>query len=169
MFMLKSRVENNEKDKLFNCLVRLFQEKQWGFTQEQADTTGKMVVGKLVNCLWYFDPFWDRLKTRGITPPDVFQPFTGCRRLKEQKKKIPQLNTVELQENIESISDILMLPWIENPSSAGLKKIMDLLITDLSKYHKFMTGMQKCSNNNHQSPEPIRNFNDSWTLVTVTK
>ncbi|KAH3835855.1 hypothetical protein DPMN_109223 [Dreissena polymorpha] len=46
---------------------------------------------------------------------------------------------------------------------------MDQFITDLRKYHTFLTGMQKRSNNNHQSPEPIRQFNDSWSLITVNK
>ena len=51
------------------------------------------MVSTITNCLWYLDPFLERLEARSITVPKLFKGLTGYRELKKQKKKIPQVIT----------------------------------------------------------------------------
>jgi hypothetical protein len=56
--------------------------------------TGKHVVNSLTDFMWYMDPFWGTLEQRSIRTPDDIKHLTGHRHLKEQKKKIPQVQSV---------------------------------------------------------------------------
>lgn len=64
---------------------------KWGFTSQQVSSLGTHVVSTLTEALWFLDPFWERLKSRGINVPKPLSPMTGYRDLKSQKKKIPQV------------------------------------------------------------------------------
>lgn len=85
------RTENNQKDRLFNHTVGLFKKNKWGFTNQTAETTGKLVIETITNTMWYLDPFWERLNSRSVSVPDCLRPLTGYREFRKQKKKLPKV------------------------------------------------------------------------------
>jgi hypothetical protein len=60
-----------------------------------------------------------------------------------------------------------MLPWIMNPSMKRLKEeIVEKIVSEVRKYHTFLTGMKKRAVSNHEKLEPVRGFHDNWMLDT---
>lgn len=74
---------------------------------------------------------------------------------------------VELKENIEKLGELLMLPWLMNADMSVLKIAIEGLISQMTKYHTFLTGMKKRTDTNQNKVEPVRGFNDNWTLRTI--
>ena len=77
--------ERNNKDRLYNSVLRLFERKELRWRSDTASTHGTRFVRTLTNVLWYIDGYRDVLKKQSLAIPNVFQDFTGYN-IPEQSK-----------------------------------------------------------------------------------
>lgn len=75
-----------------------------------------------------------------------------------------QTVAAELKENVNSISELLLLPWILNKNFTLFKDALVSLVDGVNKYYKFLTDMKERTAENSKSTEPIRNLDDSWSI-----
>ena len=90
-FMSFFREQKNEKDHLYNDIIKVIQTNDVGFTKQQAGTVGVHVVQTLTSLFWYLDPFHERFNSRAVQLPDMFKDLKGYRQFKKQHKKVPQV------------------------------------------------------------------------------
>ena len=76
------------------------------------------------------------------------------------------LESTEFKAAINEVSKIL-LPWIEKTDMLPCKTLIEQFVSDLQKYHAFLTGMNERTKSNQSLQEPVRSFNDNWTLKTL--
>lgn len=89
---MKCRNEVTAKDQLYNNIIAMLTNSGIGFTSNQAETVGKHVVTTLADALWYLDPHREKIEKRSIVLiPKMFKPMMGCRNLKQQHKKTPEV------------------------------------------------------------------------------
>ena len=66
----------NKKDKMFNDIVTLFNQKKWKWSNE-GDTHGKKFINDLRDALWYIDGHHSILEQRSCSIPEPFNKFVG--------------------------------------------------------------------------------------------
>ncbi len=80
-------VERTKKDKLFNDLLRLVEEKELKFSHSQLES-GKSYLTSVTSAIWYIDGHQSTLSSRGCEIPELFKPFKGynCPSLAKHRK-----------------------------------------------------------------------------------
>ena len=61
-----------------------------------------------------------------------------------------------------------MLPWSASQEKKDFCQILEKTIEGLKKYYNFLRNMQVKATRNHEQTQPIRNFNDNWSLSVIT-
>ena len=79
-----------------------------------------------------------------------------------------KLSCEDLKSNCETISELLLIPWINAESNKKFKDIIEELVSQISKYITFLNGMNERAKNNHEKTEPVRDFKDNWELKTIS-
>ena len=82
-----------------------------GWKPSSVSTIGVRLVTKLSKCLWYIDPHWDKLVSRGVHMPVRFARFRGYNDFRQQKRKVTQLCSSVLNDHIQELSGLVMQPW----------------------------------------------------------
>ena len=70
----------------------------------------------------------------------------------------------ELKEKIDSVSDLLVLPWILNKTFSHFRSSLTSLVNGLNKYHSFMTDTKQITIDNNQMEEPVRSLDDNFSI-----
>ena len=78
-----------------------------------------------------------------------------------------QLVATELKDEAEKLGELLLLPWLLRSDVAPFREAIESLHSSMSKYHSFLTGMQKRTTANQNKTEPVRSFHDSWSMKVV--
>ena len=73
----EKKKECNSKDRLYNAIVDLLQEKDVAFSSTEVDHVGVNLVRTLQECLWYIDGRHANFEHHSSPIPDVFSRFTG--------------------------------------------------------------------------------------------
>ncbi|WAR27915.1 hypothetical protein MAR_013619 [Mya arenaria] len=73
----------------------------------------------------------------------------------------------DLEENIDKLGQLLIMPWILNPKFATFKTAVENLSDGLKKYKGFLKSMTHRTKANMDSTTPVRNLNDSWILKII--
>lgn len=98
---LPVRIESprTNKDRLFNDLIALFDEKKWTW-HDGGRTLGKNVISSLCDTLWYIDGHHSTLEVRSGSIPAPFDRFDGYNvpeRSKHRKRKSSNRSSTILQ------------------------------------------------------------------------
>ena len=75
-----------------------------------------------------------------------------------------QMVATELKEKIDSVADLLMLPWILNKTFSLFRSSVTSLVNGVNKYHSFMTVMKQKTTVNNQMEEPVRSLDDNFSI-----
>lgn len=62
----------------------------------------------------------------------------------------------------------MLVPWINAENNKKFKDIIEELVSQISKYITFLSGMNERAKDNHNKTEPVRDFKDSWELKTIS-
>ena len=73
----EKKKEYNSKDRLYNSIVHLLQEKDVAFSSTEVDHVVVNLVRTLQECLWYIDGPHANFEYHSSLIPDVFSRFTG--------------------------------------------------------------------------------------------
>ena len=76
-----------------------------------------------------------------------------------------QMVATELKEKIDSLTDLITLPWLLNKKFSHFKESLVMLVNGLSKYYSFMTVMKQRTADNNRKEEPVRSLDDSWSIT----
>ena len=106
--ILPARLEpRNNKDKLFNDLVLLFEKKDWKW-RDGGDTHGKKFRSNLCDVLWYIDGHHETLEARSCAIPTPFNTFTGYNtpgKIKHRKQQAGNLNVDVLLKHVDMLKE----------------------------------------------------------------
>ncbi|WAR16035.1 hypothetical protein MAR_030629 [Mya arenaria] len=129
----ESREEKNQKDVLFNKVVACLKNNNVGFTPLQVNTTGLTVATNLTSVLWFMDDRHSRFKNRGINLPEIESNFDLFKGLFD----LFQITAGDLEENIDKLGQLLIMPWILNPKFATFKTAVENLSDGLKSTKAF--------------------------------
>ena len=90
-----------KKDKLYNDFLGLLSEENMHFMTADVDSSGKIFVKTIVECLWYVDGHHEKLKRQSAAIPDYFGRFTGY--------NLPELSKHRKRQHTNLSSSILKL------------------------------------------------------------
>ena len=91
----EKKKEWNSKDRLYNSLVELLQEKDVAFTSTEVDHVGVNLVKTLVECLWCIDGRHANFERHSSPIPDVFSRFTGFNTPEKSKHRKRALGNMQ--------------------------------------------------------------------------
>ncbi|WAR15874.1 hypothetical protein MAR_030468 [Mya arenaria] len=129
----ESREEKNQKDVLFNKVVACLKNNNVGFTPLHVNTTGLTVATNLTSVLWFMDDRHSRFKNRGINLPEIESNFDLFKGLFD----LFQITAGDLEENIDKLGQLLIMPWILNPKFATFKTAIENLSDGLKSTKAF--------------------------------
>ena len=71
----------------------------------------------------------------------------------------------ELKKKIDSLTDLITLPWLLNKKFSHFNESLVMLVNGLSKYYNSMTVMKQRTADNNRKEEPVRSLDDSWSIT----
>ena len=111
----------NKKDKLFNDLIDLFEEKGWTWV-DSGNTLGKSFLWKLWDVLWYIDTV---LANSLIQIPEIFNSFSGYNTSelnKHWKRKVVSMSYDILISHVGLLKECLITSWMQQDRWHALHK-----------------------------------------------
>ena len=113
---LPPRIDSrHKKDKLFNDLVDLFEEKGWTWA-DGCNTLGKSFLLKLQDVLLYIDGHHAAFETRSLPIPAVFKQFSGYNTpelSKHRKRKVGNMSYDILISHVSCLKECLLSSWMQ--------------------------------------------------------
>ena len=146
-------VERTKKDKLFNDLLRLVEQKGLKFSPGQLES-GKSYLTTVSSALWYVDGHHSTLSSRGCDIPELFKPFKGYNTpelSKHRKRKHNNLNADKLAAHVASLFDALLLAWLNVPEWLSFKEATEKLARALDGYLTYLNRQNKKMKVQHDS------------------
>ena len=110
-----------KKDKLFNDLIDLFEEKGWTWV-DSGNTLGKSFLWKLWDVLWYIDTV---LANSLIPIPEIFNSFSGYNTSelnKHWKRKVVSMSYDILISHVGLLKECLITSWMQQDRWHALHK-----------------------------------------------
>ena len=92
----------NKKDKLFNDLIDLFEEKGCTWV-DSGNTLGKSFLLKLRDVLWYIDGHHAAFVNRSLPIPELFKSFSGYNTPELSKGKVDNMSYDILISHVGSV------------------------------------------------------------------
>ena len=140
-------VERTKKDKLFNDLLRVVEQKGL-----------KLSSGELESCRSYLIAVTSALSTRsccGCDIPELFQPFKGYNSpqlSKHRKREHMNLNADKVATHAASLYDHLLLAWLNTPEWLCFREATEKLARALDSYLSYLRSQNKKMKVYHDSP-----------------
>ena len=137
--------ERTKKDRLFNDIVKMLDQKGLKFSSGQIDS-GKSYITTLTSALWYIYQHHRTLASRGCHVPDVFKPFNGynCPELsKHRKRERGSLNADKLSVFAASLNEALLLSWLNTPKWASMREATEKFASALDSYVVYLRSQNK--------------------------
>ncbi len=123
----------NNKDKLFNDLVRYFEEKEWKW-MDGGGTHGKRFITSLRDVLWYIDGHHSTFEDRYCKMSDPFDKFVGYNspeKSKHRKRQIGNLSVDVLEDHVQTLKESQLTSWTQQPRWNELRDNVCKLTTHL--------------------------------------
>ena len=122
-----------KKDKLFNDLIELFEERGWTWV-DCGDALGKAFLLKLCDVLWYIDGHHEVFANCSLPIPDIFKSFTGYntpKLSKHRKRKASNMSYDVLVSHVSCLKECILTSWMQQGRWHDLREIVDELATSL--------------------------------------
>ena len=165
---LPSRIDRprNNKDKMFNDLVDLFEEKQWKWS-DGGDTHGSNFISNLRDGLWYIDGHHSTFETRSCSIPEPFDRFEGYNvpeKSKHRKRRTCNLSFDVLVKHVAVLKESLLSSWMQQSGWLQLKECVSKLTTAIDDYCMYLRQQCKAAKMRHDS---VAAGSDSGTLTVL--
>ena len=144
-------VERTKKDKLFNDMLRLVEQKGLKFSPGQLES-GKSYLTTVTAALWYIDHHQSTLTDRGCEIPELFKPFEGYNTPSLSKRKHISLSTDKLATHVASLYDALLLAWLNTQEWHTFREATEKLARALDSYLSYLRSQNKKMQIHHASP-----------------
>ena len=161
------REVKTDKDKLFNAVISVMKKANVGFLPQQKNTQGVHFVTVLTEAIWFLDPQTEKFNSRSIHFPELINCLWGCRDLKKQHKKIPEMKIDDLERHAENVASLLMSPWFMNQQFRLFRDCITELHDGIRKYVQYLNKLKPRVSARHESDEPVRGFHDHWSLEQI--
>ena len=130
----------NKKDKLFNDLIDLFEERGWNWV-DSASTLGKAFLLKLRDVLWYINGHHAAFENCSLSIPEIFNSFSGYNTpelSKHRKRRVGNMSYDVLISHVGFLKECLLTSWIQQERWRALREIIDELATSLDDYTTYL-------------------------------
>ena len=77
-----------------------------------------------------------------------------------------QMESQQLQNMLDRVCELLLLPYFASKNSQWLKSTLDNLAKIMKSYGDFLQSQNQRSKKNNQNDEPVRSYKDNWSLTT---
>ena len=138
-----------------------------GWKPSNVSTIGVRLVTKLSKCLWYIDPHWDKLVSRGVHMPVRFARFRGCNDFRQQKRKVTQLFSSVLNDPVQELSGLVMQPWFALDMFNELRNDIEQLADCLKVYEDYLIAQSCKVGEHHQIVTVQGSQDDNISLETM--
>ena len=166
----EKKKECNSKDRLYNLVVELLQEKDVAFSPTEVDHLGVNLVKTLVECLWYIDGRHSNFERHSSPIPDVFSRFTGFNvpdKSKHRKRALGNMQHDVLHGLYQSLFGLLQASFWQRDKWKDFSADVSALATSLAHYCDYLTAQCKKTKLNHASSTPVRCLADSISVKFV--
>ena len=148
---LPSRITTprNNKDRMFNDLVDLFEEKQWKWS-DGGDTHGRHFVSNLRDALWYIDGHHSTLEARSFSIPEPFDRFEGYNvpeKSKHRKRQTCNMSFDILLKHVAVLKESQLSSWMQQSGWVQLKECVSKLTTVIDDYCMYLRQQCKIRHN----------------------
>ena len=133
-----------KKDKMFNDLVTLFNEKKWKWS-DGGDTHGRKFIVNLRDTLWYIDGHHSILEHQSCSIPEPFNKFVGYNtpeKSKHRKRQIGNLSRDSLTKHVQALRQSQITSWMQQPRWRELRDCVGKLTTVLEDHCTYL--QEKC-------------------------
>ena len=138
-----------------------------GWKPGSASMIGVRLVTKLSKCLWYIDPHWDKLVSRGVHMPVRSATFRGYNHFRQQKRKVTQLCSSVLNDHIQELSGLVMQPWFALDVFNELRNDIEQLADCLKVYEDYLIAQSCKVGEHHQIVTVQGSQDDNISLETM--
>ena len=121
----EKKMEHNSKDRLYNAILDLLQEKMLDFPPSEVDSVGINLVKTLQECLWYIDGRHKNFEKQSCPIPAIFSRFVGFNL--PEKSKHRKCTHGNMQHDTLSVIHqflfgLLQIPFLQRASGRNLSQ-----------------------------------------------
>ena len=154
----------NKKDKMFNDIVILFNQKEWKWS-DGGDTHGKKFIIDLRDVLWYIDGHHSMLEQRSCSIPEPFNKFVGYNtpeKSKHRKRQIGNLSLDALTKHVQALKQSQITSWMQQSRWRELRDCICKLTTVLDDHCTYL--QEKCKSMKVRHDSMVVPDTDSGTV-----
>ena len=157
----------NQKQKLHNDVIGLFEEKQLKWKQMEVAGIGNSFLRVMVDTLWYLDGHHHVLCKRGQHIPKSLQKYIGYNTpesSKHRKRTTQNLSEITLRELANRLFSRLQDTYWERIGWKDFKLDIKTLATSISDYASYLREQNKKTKYLQSQTEPVRSIANNLDL-----
>ena len=162
--------ERTNKDKLYNDVLKLFNDEDVAFPGSEIQSGGHRFMVAIVDCLWYLDGHHSALEKQSCTIPSLFTRFNGYNTpevSKHRKRSISSLSGITLETLASTLFHNLQKSFWSSERLKSLHMNTESLARSIASYSDYLSSQRKKTSTLHKSPLPVRHISDSMSVKFV--
>ncbi|POG72960.1 hypothetical protein GLOIN_2v1773072 [Rhizophagus irregularis DAOM 181602=DAOM 197198] len=167
--------EDTQRDTLYNDVISLLRKNQkYGWSGVNSESIAKKFVDRLVALLWYIDPHWEKLISRSLKLPDIFNELEQYQCNENYNKfyftghhKKEQLSREKIEQLVKSLESSIEQPWASKDKWMDFIIQVLLLIESIKKYISYLQEVNQKMNTIHYSDVSTRNPGCDLKVYTI--
>ena len=159
-----------KKDKLFNDFVGYLKDDEVFFPGTEVNSYGINFVKTMVDCLWYLDGHYDKLKKQSCPVPELCLTFTGYNTpelSKHRKRQSSNMSASTLNSLTSSLFRILQASFWSKTCFKWLHDQTQVLAKSLAGYSDYLSSQKKLMKTIHARTVPVRELSDALAIKYV--